>query len=85
MTVDYIYSNENYELIVVDNPTNERIQSYGVKNLETEVIEAYVNSLAVAKHVADEFDADLREGLDRDSDDDTPDGSQVQPRFTWTD
>jgi hypothetical protein len=73
--VKHIHRNASYELVIVANPANDRMQCYGVRNLATEVIEAYIPNLATAKHIADEFDLDLRQGLGRDTwadDDDAP-------------
>ena len=53
-----LHKNSKYELVIVLEP-GEKYECYGVRNLQTSVIEAYIGQLARAIQIADNFERDL--------------------------
>lgn len=58
-----IYYNQPYRLVITTAPVEFPYRCYGVENTETNVIEAYVGSLARAKYVADQYAKELKNGI----------------------
>ena len=58
-----IYKNSEYEVIKAREP-NDKFDCYGILNLSTGVIEAFISQLARAKAIADMFESDLKLGYD---------------------
>ena len=68
ITARLIYSNDIYELVIVDYPCAFPYPCYGVRNRQTGVNEAFVSQLHAAIQCADELQDALRHGGDRPTD-----------------
>lgn len=58
-----IYFNSPYEVVVTESPTEFPYRCYGVLNKDTDVVEAYIGSLAKARAVADQYAGELKHGI----------------------
>lgn len=58
-----IYFNSPYEVVISASPAEFPIPCYGIKNVVTGMVEAYIGQLARAKQIADSFAKDLKHGL----------------------
>jgi hypothetical protein len=58
-----IHKNASYELVIVHAPGPHAQECYGVRNLRTQVVEAYVGQLAHAIRLADKYNKELVEGI----------------------
>lgn len=56
----------HYELVIKKSPIVPLVECYGVRNLETGVVEAHVAQLAMAIHLMNEMTKDLTQGITRD-------------------
>jgi hypothetical protein len=58
-----IYKNHPYEIVTTMAPAEHSYPCYGVKNVVTGVIEAYIGQLAKAVATADLYAKELKEGI----------------------